>query len=227
MARYGRPGDVARLGGLGMNGIDLVVLAADKNIEYALKGLFTRPQALGIRPITADIFIHPQRDPGCAQHGVAFLSNFSERYHYGLLMFDYAGSGREREQQPQELQETLNNEFAGSVWRKRARTIVLSPELEAWLWSNSPHVDDVAGWKDRQPSLRRWLTEQGWLQRGEVKPNKPKEAFQAALREARTQRSSSLYQQIAEKVSLQQCVEHSFQEFRDVLRTWFPQDSQY
>lgn len=206
-----------------MKRTDLVVLAADKNIEYALKGLFTRPQALKIRPITVDIFIHPQRDPGCVQHGVAFLSNFSERYHHGLLMFDYAGSGKEREQQPRELQDMLNNQFAGSVWRERARAIVLSPELEAWLWSNSPHVDDVAGWKNRQPSLRRWLTEQGWLQRGEVKPHTPKEAFQAALRETRTQRSSSLYQQIAQKVSLQRCVEPSFQEFRDVLRAWFPQ----
>lgn len=208
-----------------MNGTDLVVLVADKNIEYALKGLFARPQALRIRPIKADIFIHPQRDPGCVQHGVAFLSNFSELYRYGLLMFDYAGSGREQRQQPRELQETLNNELAGSVWGERARAIVLSPELEAWLWSNSPHVDDVAGWKNRQPSLRHWLTEQGWLQRGAVKPHKPKEAFQAALRKARTQRSSSLYQQIAEKVSLQQCTEHSFQEFRDVLRTWFPETS--
>jgi len=210
-----------------MKRTDLVVLAADKNIEYALKGLFARPQSLGIRPITTDIFIHPQRDPGCVQHGVTFLSNFSERYHHGLLMFDYAGSGREQGQQPKELQEMLNREFANSVWCERAKAIVLSPELEAWIWSNSPHVDDVAGWKNRQPSLRQWLTERGWLQSGNVKPHKPKEAFQAALREARTQRSSSLYQQIAEKVSLQQCTDSSFQEFRDLLRTWFPQGSQY
>ena len=209
-----------------MKRTDLVVLTADKNIEYALKGLFARPQALGIRPLTQDIFVHPQRDPGCVQHGVAFLSNFSKQYHHGLLMFDYAGSGKERGQQPWELQETLNHEFSGSAWRDRARAIVLSPELEAWIWSNSPHVDEVAGWKNRQPSLRRWLTEQGWLQRGEVKPEKPKEAFQAALREAHTQRSSSLYQQIAEKVSLQRCEDRSFQEFRDVLRSWFPQDGQ-
>ena len=121
----------------------------------------------------------------------------------------------------------LNREFAKSVWCERAKAIVLSPELEAWIWSNSPHVDDVAGWKNRQPSLRQWLTERGWLQSGNVKPHKPKEAFQAALREARTQRSSSLYQQIAEKVSLQQCTDSSFQEFRDLLRTWFPQGSQY
>ena len=142
-------------------------------------------------------------------------------------MFDYAGSGKEQGQQPKEIQGTLNHEFGCSMWRERARAIVLSPELEAWIWSNSPHVDDIAGWKNRQPSLRRWLTEQGWLESGEVKPNKPKEAFLAALREARTQRSSSLYQQIAERVSLHQCTDCSFQEFREILRAWFPQDSQH
>ncbi len=209
-----------------MNRKDLIVLAADKNIEYALKGLFTRPQALDIRPIEADIFIHPQHDPGCTQHGVSFLSNFSKNYHYGLIMFDYEGSGREHRQQPQELQETLNRGFNSSAWGKRAKAIVLSPELEAWVWSGSPHVDDVAGWKNRQPSLKQWLIEQGWLQSGEVKPNRPKEAFQAALREARIQRSSSLYQKIAQKVSLRRCADSSFQEFQDILHDWFPRDSQ-
>ena len=210
-----------------MNRKDLIVLAADKNIEYALKGLFTRPQALGIRPINADIFIHPQHDPGCTQHGVAFLSNFSKNYHHGLLMFDYEGSGREQRHQPQELQETLNREFDSSAWGKRARAIVLSPELETWVWSDSPHVDDVAGWKNRQPPLKQWLVERGWLQSGEVKPNRPKEAFQAALREARIQRSSSLYQQIAQRVSLRRCADRSFQEFQAILRTWFPQGRQH
>ena len=38
-----------------MNRKDLVVLAADKDMEYALKGLLSRPQALGIRKIEVDI----------------------------------------------------------------------------------------------------------------------------------------------------------------------------
>ena len=202
---------------------DLVVLAADKDMEHALKGLFTRPEALDIRSIEADILVHPQHDPACARRGVAFLSNMAERYHHGLLMFDHEGSGREQDP-VEELQESLNEDFARSAWSDRAKAIVLSPELEAWIWSDSPHVEDVTGWKRRQPPLRRWLTHQGWLQEDEVKPARPKEAFQAALREARRPRSSSLYQQIAERVSLRQCMDRSFLEFKDVLRNWFPGD---
>ena len=202
---------------------DLVVLAADKDMEHALKGLFTRPEALDIRSIEADILVHPQHDAACARRGVAFLSNLSGRYRYGLLMFDHEGSGREQDR-IEDLQASLNEDFARSAWGDRARAIVLSPELEAWIWSDSPHVEGIAGWRGRQPPLRRWLTEQGWLRENEAKPERPKEAFQAALREARRPRSASLYQQIAERVSLRRCMDKSFLEFRDVLRNWFQED---
>ena len=190
---------------------------------HILKGLFTRSEALGIRPIEVDILVHPQHDPACALHGVEFLSHLSGQYDHGLLMFDHQDSGKEQIQS-QELQDSLNAEFARSPWGERAMAIVLSPELEAWVWSASPHVDDVVGWKERQPPLRRWLIDQGWLQENEGKPSHPKEAFQAALYEARIPRSSSLYQEIAERVSLRHCTDRSFLEFKDILRSWFPRD---
>ena len=141
-------------------------------------------------------------------------------------MFDHEGSGRE-EFQPDELQETINADFARTAWGNRARAVVLSPELEAWVWSDSPHVDAVAGWKNRQPPLRRWMFEQGWMTEGEIKPRRPKEAFQSVLREAGIPRSSSLYRQIAEKVSLRRCEDESFLKFKDILVSWFPQISQF
>lgn len=200
---------------------DLFVLAADKNMVSAVKGLLSRPEALGIRPIESDIRDYFDRDPGCARHGVEFMSNLANKYDHGLLIFDHEGSGREHTC-PQDLQKELNEGFTRSAWGERARAIVLSPELEVWVWSNSPHVDDVTGWRNWQPSLHRWLIEQGWLQEGQAKPTRPKEAFEAALREVRKQRSSSLYQQIAERVSLQRCQDAAFLEFKGILRNWFP-----
>ena len=202
---------------------DLIVLATDKDMEHALKGLFSRPQALGISTIEADILVHPQHDPACARRGVEFLSPLTKQYHHALLMFDYEGSGRENIS-PHELRDAVNQDFTQSAWGERARTIVLTPELEARVWSRSPHVGDVMGWKDQNSTLRRWLIEQNWLQEGEIKPERPKEAFLAALYHTRTPRSSSLYQQIAERVSLSQCVDESFLEFKDVLRGWFPRE---
>ncbi len=219
-----------------MNERDLFVLVADHNIEQALIGLFTRPEALGIRSIDANISIHPQHDPGCVTRGVAFLANFSQQYRHGLLMFDREGSGREQKQ-PREIQQELNREFEDSAWGKRARAIVLDPELEAWVWSDSPHVDNAAGWKNRRPSLRRWLIRQGYLQAGATKPQRPKEALEqagatkpqrpkealeAALYTVRKPRSASLYRQLAEKVSLRGCHDPAFLELKTVLTDWFP-----
>ena len=60
--------------------------------------------------------------------GINFLSGYSEQYHYGLLMFDYEGCGREQAR-PQDLQTELDQEFTRSAWGDRAKTVVLSLSL--------------------------------------------------------------------------------------------------
>lgn len=201
---------------------DLVVLAADKDLQFALEGLLARPEALGIRPIERDIFVDPEHDPGCALRGVEFLRTFASQYRHGLLIFDHEGSGRERRARKQ-LQDDLNRALAHIWGDGKACAIVIAPELEAWVWSTSPHVAEIAGWGSRQPGLRLWLVQEGWLSKGEIKPARPKEAFQAALRQARQPRSASLYRQLAERVSLRDCEDEAFREFREVLKTWFSQ----
>lgn len=204
---------------------DLVILAADKDLQHAMKGVHARPEALGIRAVEADIFVEPQHDPACARYGVEFIANFSRQYDHGLLMFDHRGSGMETIS-PMALQNKLNQKLAHSAWGERAKAIVLAPELEVWIWNDSPHIDEVAGWKNRNPSLRPWLIDNGWLQKGEVKPARPKEAFDQALRAARKPRSASLYEQIAKKVSLRRCKDASFLELKRLLSQWFRPEGQ-
>lgn len=202
---------------------DLVALVADNDMAFVLRGLFSRPEALGIRSIKADIQIHPQHDSACAVRGVSALSKLSQLYDYGLLMFDYEGSGQEQLSR-EELQRSVNEDFARSSWGGRARAIVIEPELEAWVWSDSPHVDTIAGWGGRRPPLRSWMLERGWLREGQFKPDRPKEAFRAALHVTGRSRSASLYQQLAERVSLRRCRDEAFGEFKDIMRGWFPVD---
>ncbi len=199
---------------------DLAVLVADKDMENALRGLFSRHVSLNIRPIEFQIFTHSGHDPGCATRGVDYLSKFARQYEHALLMFDHEGSGKDDTPRDQ-LQNSLNQDLK-NLWGDRARAIVLSPELEVWVWSDSIEVDHVAGWKGRLPRLRDWLKGQGLLREGEVKPEKPKEAFLKALQEADKPHSASLYREIAEKVSLRRCQDPSFQEFQEIMQEWFP-----
>ena len=139
---------------------DLVVLAADKDMEHALRGLLSRYKSLPIREIAFDIFVHPQHDAACATRGVPFLSPLSHRYQHALLILDHESSGRET-MSPDDLQAALNQEFRASAWGERGKAIVLAPELETWVWSDSPHVDAVAGWAERRPRLRQRLNDHG------------------------------------------------------------------
>lgn len=199
---------------------DLILLVADSNQEHTVKGLLSRPQALGIRKVRFNVARHPERDPGCLLRASEFLRPFRERYHHAMVLLDREGSGREgslRRELERELEERLTAD-----WDDRAAAIVLDPELEIWLWSDSPHVDDVLGWQGRSPDLRSFLVERSLLAAGESKPSRPKEALEKVLRSVRKPRSSALYKQLAERVSFKRCVDPAFQRFCKTLQGWYP-----
>ena len=197
---------------------DLAVLVADKNMETTVRGLLPRSESLGIRKIAFDIFVHPQRDPGCFRRGHDFLRPMVNRYAHALLLFDREGSGQERKTRDVMVSARL----AGAGWADRAAAVVLDPELETWVWSDSPEVDRGLGWEGRQTSLRDWLEQQGVWPAGQQKPTDPKDAVERALRHVRLARSSSIYGRLAGAVSLRRCQDASLAAFRNHLQNWFP-----
>lgn len=199
---------------------DLVCLVADKNMEQTLLGLLNRPEALGIRAPSFDLFVHEERDPGCCHHGAEFLRAFSSRYRHALLLFDYEGCGQENVPS-KDLELQLESQLRRNGWDDRARVIAIEPELEAWVWSDSPEVDAILGWSGRIPDLRSWLEQEGWLTRSASKPERPKEAVEAALYKVRQPRSSATYRKLAEGVSLRRCQDRKFARLKRSLRRWF------
>ncbi len=200
---------------------DLTVLAADQMIEGVVRALLARPEALGMRRVTAELYSHPQRDPGCRTRSDSFLSQYASLSRHALVVFDREGCGDERS--PREaIEADVEERLRASGWDNRAAVIVIDPELEQWVWSNSPHVDTILGWKDHNPCLRTWLSETGRLPSGQMKPLGPKESMQSAARLVRTPWSSSLHRDIARKVSFERCVDGAFLKLRSVLQSWFP-----
>ncbi len=116
----------------------------------------------------------------------------------------------------------MEGRLAANGWPDRALAIVLDPEVEVWVWADSPVVDDVMGWAGRTPALRDWLIAKGYLQGGESKPRRPKEAFEHALRLVPKARSSALFLSLAEGVSVNRCSDEAFLRLRDTLARWFP-----
>jgi len=200
---------------------DLILLVADHQIEAAIQGLLSRPRSLAIRPLNAVIRTHPENDPGCYLRAHDLLRASRIRYAHGIVIFDREGCGNEAE--PREaLEAEVEERLARNGWGDRARVIVIDPELESWVWSDSPQVDRVLGWTGRMPTLRTWLTETGFLKEAETKPGRPKEVMQAALRLVRKPRSSAVYRELADNVSFRRCVDPAFKKLTTTLQTWFP-----
>lgn len=182
--------------------IDLLCLVADKNMEAVVGGVLERPQSLGIREITREILVHPQRDSACYEDPVALLRGWTTTATHALVVFDRAWEGAPSTD-PLQLEEDVG-------------------QLEVWLFRDSPRLDDALGWRDRTPSLRDELARHGLWTAGSTKPADPKRAIEWALRQVRLPRSSSIYRQLAASLGIRGCTDPAFQRFQSTLRGWFP-----
>ena len=201
--------------------LDLFVLVADLDQQQTLKVLLAqRSKSLGIRPPVCEVTKHPQHDAGCYRTSPALLQTLQRQAAHAIVVLDREGSGVD-DRAAQEIEADIDQRLAKSGWGDRARAIVLDPEVEIWVWSSSPYVDAVLGWSGRTPNLRDWLTREGFLEAGQTKPARPKEALRSALREGRIKPSAALFGQLASKVGLEHCRDRGFLRLRDTLRAWF------
>lgn len=72
---------------------DLVVLVADVDMEATIEGILGRHESLGVRPIQAALYRHPNRDCGCRAECQDFLRPFSSSFTHALVLFDREGQG--------------------------------------------------------------------------------------------------------------------------------------
>lgn len=201
---------------------DLVVLAADTQMEETIRGLLSRPRSLEIRPLSFEVYSHPNKDPGCRREAHQFLRPFHTTFRRGLVLFDYDGCGMSHTSSPEEIEATVEERLARSGWDGRARCLVINPELEVWVWSESREVDRCLGWEPASQRVRGWLQSRGLWPADVPKPPDPKKAMEVALEEAGRPHSSSVFRELAESVSLRQCEDESFERFCQILREWFP-----
>jgi hypothetical protein len=200
---------------------DLIVLVPDKNMEVSVRGLLGRWKALGIRQLDHRLLVHPGRDPGCLGQGHDLLRPFRRLYAHALVLLDREGCGREGESR-ESLENLVERQLQSSGWGDRARAIVIDPELEIWVWSDSPHIPAALGSKDDLPTVRRWLNDHHLWTAGRPKPDDPKAAMEKILRINGRPRSSSIYEDLARKVGLQRCQDLAFLKLRETLVGWFP-----
>ena len=201
---------------------DLVILLADLDAENVVKTLIEkREKSLGIRQVSFDVVRHTMRDSGCCREAGSLLRTHLRSHHRALVLFDQHGSGRDGAR-PEDVEMEVEEILQREGWEgARAACIVLAPELESWVWSPSPAVDDALGWTGRTPKLRDFLVEKRFVTERRHKPSDPKAAMKAALRKVGKPHSARVFAILAENVSIRRCQDRSFGKFVRTLRDWF------
>lgn len=197
---------------------DLVVVVPDDPIRLSVAGILARADALGTTKIAADFRLEPGRDPGCYRRGHLLIQSEAQRYRHALIVFDQAWDGT-----PGGPPEGIEQEVEARLrphWGDRARCVVIAPEVEAWVFSTSPHVAGVLGWPSKE-ALRAFLLQRGLWTEGHAKPKDPKAAMLQALRQQQVKPSAALFGELAQRVSLERCVDRSFLRLRDSIKEWF------
>lgn len=200
---------------------DLIVVVADKAMQFTLRGALSRPQALGIRPISFEFLVHPYRDGGVRTTGVQLLSLERQQYSHGLLVLDFDGSGAV-ESEGVILERNLDM-LLEPVWTQTGKAIVIEPELDVWMWGSDNVLHTILG-RPGGTDIREWLSQHGIHFSDAGKPVGPKEAMEMLLKELRRPRSASIYEKIARTISLKACTDPAFLRLRATLQLWFPME---
>ena len=203
---------------------DLIILVADQDTRNLLDGLLPRIHKIEkLRDFAFDIRVHVNRDNGVLNDGVNFLRSFLNTHHYAIAMFDFEGCGRENNQTRYAIESAFESSLASNGWSSNnCATIVIEPEIETWIWVKSPHLPAAIDWAFNE-DIYLWLEKKGFLEHGQLKPSRPKEAFEAALRACSVARSPAIYKAIASKASYKHCQDASLWKLIETLRIWFPE----
>ncbi len=200
---------------------DLVVLVADGTMQKVVEEFLKRvPVSSKISNFSFEVITHIGHDSGCYNDGHEFLKSFSNQYRYATVVFDKEGCGQEHKDREQ-LEKDVQNMLDNNEWLDRNTAIAIDPELENWIWQDSPHVEDAFGW-EANTSLYQWCFHEGLIAHGDLKPLRPKETMERVLRITNTPFSSSIHKKIAQKVTYKRCTDQAFLKFLNKLIEWFP-----
>jgi hypothetical protein len=200
---------------------DLVCVVADRQIAATLQELLLRRRGLAIRSVEAEILVHPHHDPGCYARPADLLRGYRSAAEHALIVLDHAWEGVPAASGVA-LEALIDEKLEEAGMSDWAVPVVIEPELEAWIFSASPHVPDVLGWKPSWPPIREALEERNLWVAADAKPIDPKAAIEYILGRTGKSRSASLFRRLARKVNTADCRDRAFLRLKDLLQAGFP-----
>lgn len=204
----------------------MLCVVPDNSIKAAIEGICSRGASLQIDSPLLQFAVHPGHDAGCFREAHEIARGYLGTVDQCIVVFDLEGCGQEV-LGATAIEESVESRMRANGWANNCRAIVIEPELEAWVWSQSPVVERELGWAiGSVPNLGSWLKEENWIAETQSKPSRPKEAFLAAIRKVKKAQSPAIFKRLAQGVSLEQCEDRSFLRLRETLKEWFSQEGE-
>ena len=209
---------------------DCIFLLADKNMQAAFEGFFTRQevhQSLGCGNFAFDprldiAVASGDNDPGLYTRGHELLRPYQVSHRHAVVVLDAEWDGSPGKD---DITNHLTAQITATGWETdRIVVIVIDPELENWIWQQNDHVARGLGFDNSNELMADPDLQAVWPQ-GQVKPSSPKDILESLLQKRRIPRSSAIYKQITSQVSIKHCQDSAFHRLVETLRAWFPQEN--
>ncbi len=207
---------------------DCMFYVADMNMAEAFKGFLTRQQfhqSIGCGQFAFDPLqdlarAAGQTDGGLWRRAGGLCKGYLQTHQYLVVCLDRDFGGSPGQAQ---VRQDVEQRLLAVGWQRgQFVVLVIDPELEQWIWQDSPHVEKAFKHAS-PPSLRQVLLNAGDWPDAQDKPNRPKEVLERLVHQnLRGNRSSTLYSKITSSVSVRRCVDGEFLALQAALRRWFP-----
>ena len=206
---------------------DCVFFVADKTMRETFLGFLSREDRasqlgcgqFSFNPAEDLFFATGQNDPGLFTRAAELVQVFRRTHHKVVIVLDCDWDGSPGQAA---IISQIEEHLMTSGWaRERILVIAIEPELEQWIWQDSPILDDEL--RHAGPdSLRAALDARGLWPAHLPKPPSPKEIFNQIRHENRVKKSSSVFKRIAATVPVGACQDSEFHKLAAQLRSWFP-----
>jgi len=206
---------------------DCVFFVADKTMRETFLGFLSREdrdEQLGCGAFTFDpaedlFFAAGQNDCGLNKRADALLSAFLHSHQKVVVALDCEWDGSPGQVA---IIQNISTQLLGSGWAADdVIVIAIEPELEQWIWQDSPVLADELR-MDAPQGLKAALSARGLWPQDAAKPPSPKELFIQLRRENNVKLSSSVFKRIAANVPVAACQDSEFRRLVNQLQLWFP-----
>lgn len=210
---------------------DIYFIVADGQAKGVITAFLARDKchlSIGTRPIAfdpeKDLLDVATNDPGVFINAPSLSRSVLTTHRNLVVLLDEQWDNK-KTPGADNITAKLSDQLIKNGWdQDRFAVIVISPELENWIWQDNPELADIFKFRNIQnfSSIGQYLSDQNKWNHVTGKPIQPKETLNDLCRRAGSRPDRRSFELVVSRVNVSRCKDASFQTLLSRLRYWFP-----